>query len=353
MLFYEFMEQVFAREAKGERIARLFVGEPEEPPAQAIRKAAAKALMEGNCRYSSAAGLPELREKIAARHSAASENVAITPGGKFAVFAAIKAVTEGGSVCVPTPHWPGYDSACAQLGISIKRVETSMEDKWLPSPERLSEAMDRTTKLVILCTPNNPTSTQLPAKLAGELAGVAKDNGAMVLFDEAYRGLSFNETRPRRLRDGEMIAGSFSKEFSMTGFRCGYLAAETSVVEKAVSLAQASFSCVPEFVQAAAIKALSMPRIARRNAHKCRRNTRLASDILGRSMDFAQPDAGFYIFATRKGLDGDSLCMRLLKKGVGVAPGSAFGSREFIRISLTQKEDALEKSLEKIAGEAR
>ena len=349
MKFYEFVEQALARQAAGESIAKLYIGEPDMKTPQAIVDAGMESMKKTNATYVSAQGLPALRKLIAQKHGTGPEQIVLTPGSKFAIFGAVKLLAQGKKVCILSPHWPGFDAICAANNAKPVHVKSTLESNWAWESADLDAAIDADTKLVVICNPNNPTSTILSSKKVNELVKVASEHDVSVLVDQAYQGLAFTrmdyQVRPS---ENVIVAGSFSKGFAMTGWRMGYLAASPEFTQRMVSLAQSTFSCVPQFVQDAAICAMENPQIETQMAKEYEERAKIACDILSKKFEFARPQAGIYIFVTRKGLDGDKTCMKLLDKGIGVAPGSAFGFPEFLRISLTLPQDELACALEKI-----
>jgi aspartate/methionine/tyrosine aminotransferase len=252
-------------------------------------------------------------------------------------------------VCILSPHWPGFDAICAANNVQAVHVRSTLESNWAWDAADLDAAIDADTKLVVICNPNNPTSTVLSGNKVNELAGVASEHGVQVLVDTAYQGLSFSKMDGQiRPSENVIVAGSFSKGFAMTGWRAGYLESSPEFAQRMVSLAQSTFSCVPQFVQDAAICAMHNPQIEDVMAKEYEERAKIACDVLSKKFEFAKPQAGIYIFVTKAGLDGDRACMELLKSGIGVAPGSAFGFPGFLRISLTLPQDELACALEKI-----
>lgn len=262
MKFYEFVEEVFAAESGGRKPAKLFIGEPDLPTPKIIAEAGVKAVRQGRTKYVSSQGLVELRKKIARKHDAKCSQVVVTPGSKFAVFSAVKMLAgnaagknncngkrekatgsadgKGAEVVIPSPHWPGFEAICEREGAKAKLVPASVEDDWEISAEKLGEAIGDKTRLVILCNPNNPTSTMMSKKAAGEIVKVANERNVPILIDEAYRGIAFAPMENQADASNPLCitAGSFSKGFSMTGWRAGYLVASEEIASRTVSLAQ-------------------------------------------------------------------------------------------------------------------
>ena len=352
MKFYDFVEEVYHTEAAGAKIAKLFIGEPDLPTPRIIVEAGMNALSEGNTKYVTSQGIPQLREKIAKRHSAKPSQIFVTPGSKFAVWSTVKLLAgNGGEVVTPAPFWPGFEAICNTTGAKIKAVPTDFERSWVPNEDDFASAISPATKLVIICNPSNPTSTVIPKKQMSTLVKIANEKGVTVLIDEAYRGIAFNkiENQADVTNPLAITSGSFSKGFSMTGWRVGYFVAKEETVTKAVGIASSTFSCVPAFAQIAACTALDNPQIEPETARVYEERAKMASDLLQGKLDFAKPQAGFYIFVGRKGMDGDKVCRELLSKGIAIAPGSAFGKPEFLRISLNLPIDQLQPVLERIS----
>lgn len=349
MRFYEFVEQALAAEAAGKSIAKLYIGEPDMKTPQMIVDAGLESMRKADAKYASAQGTPALRKLIAQKHGTAPEQVVVTPGSKFAIFGAVNLLAQGKKVCVLSPHWPGFDAICAANNAQAVHVKSTLESNWTPDADDLDAVIDKDTKLVIICNPNNPTSTVISAKKVSELCAVAKERGVPVLVDTAYQGLTFSKMENQATpSENCLVAGSFSKGFAMTGWRAGYLVSSPEFAQKMVSLAQSTFSCVPQFVQDAAVCALHHPQVEAAMAKEYEERAKIACDVLSKKFEFARPQAGIYIFVTKKGLDGDKACMELLRNGIGVAPGSAFGFPEFLRISLTLPQEGLAEALEKI-----
>jgi len=348
MKFYEFVEQALSAEAAGKSIAKLYIGEPDMLTPRAIVDAGLESMRKTEAKYVSAQGLPALRKLIAQRHDASPEQVAITPGSKFAIFGAINLLAQGKKACILSPHWPGFDAICAANNAKPVHVKSTLESNWVWDASDLDAAIDKDTKLVVICNPNNPTSTVLSGKKVSELTAVAKERGVPVLLDTAYQGLTFSKSDQVKPSENVIVAGSFSKGFAMTGWRAGYLACSPELAKRMVSLSQSTFSCVPQFVQDAAVCALNNPQIEAEMAREYQERANVACDVLSKKFEFARPQAGIYIFVTKKGLDGDKASAELLKSGIGVAPGSCFGYPEFLRITLALPQDELAVALEKI-----
>jgi aspartate aminotransferase len=372
MKLYEFAEKVHAAKAQAFSanlpFTSLFLGELDAPTPAAIVRAGRLSLQNGRTKYGSAYGETPLRQAIAADHDVPLERVIITPGSKFAIFAIIRELAgakpkdgrPAGRVVTIYPHWPGFAAICGELGVELTLVRTTLENGWVPSEKEVEDALlsvnGSAARLLILCNPSNPTSTILPAKTVSKLIALARAKGVPVLLDEAYKHLAFKtlKTPADPNDDGVIIAGSFSKRLAMTGWRCGYLVAPPALDHKLAGLAQSSYSCVPPFVQDAALAGLSKPGIPRKFAREFKARAEAAARVLAEAgWEVVPPQAGFYAFARKKGLDSDAFVMSLLsKENIAIAPGTAFGYPEFLRISLSLPVAELEKTLAKVVSHA-
>jgi aspartate aminotransferase len=212
--------------------------------------------------------------------------------------------------------------------------------------------IDRDTRMIILNNPNNPTSSVIEEKVLDGIVRIANDKGVPILSDEVYADISFVKTK-RILEYGgdHILVTGFSKTFTMTGWRIGYVIANTELVEKLAKLNQITITNVPVFIQEAALKALELQSgLTEKIRQEYRERAKLAYDILSKSkLEFSEPSAPFYMFPRRHGLDSERFALSLLDNGVAVAPGTSFGDyREHFRISLTAPRDDLSIALNKI-----
>ncbi|HIH18902.1 TPA: pyridoxal phosphate-dependent aminotransferase [Candidatus Micrarchaeota archaeon] len=343
--FYEIAEQALALERRGKDIVRLNVGDTNLPVPQRAKDAAAKSMRDGRGGYGSSRGSEELLSLIAAREKCGIENVVVGPGSKHLLFALLSVLCKkGDSVAFPSPHWPAYSLACAQLGLRAKTKDTLLGNAW--QFETLPKA-----KLAIICNPLNPASTIHGHESVSRAISDAGKAGSRLIIDEAYRGIAF-EPIPAydciRLR-------SFSKEFNMENWRLGYAVAPEETAEKLVKFNQITSTCVPQFVQQAGIACLENEKgLLSENTAIWKSRMGAAGRALKKAgFVFAQPQSGMYLFAAHERVeDGGRFALSLLGKGVAVAPGSGFGNYgRFIRICANQPEGLLERAIEKM-GEA-
>jgi aspartate aminotransferase len=352
-MLYEISEKAIQLEKQGKNIIKFNLGDPDLPTPPEIIEAAYDAMRMGMTRYSSAAGEKELREKLAEIHGVLSDNVVITTGSKWAVFSAMFLLLRGGeNIVVPSPHWTSYELAAKMIGVETRFLKSDLESNWKIDVEKFEAMIDENTRMIILNSPSNPTSKVIDEKIFSEIVQIATERGVIVMSDEIYSDISFVKTRSILDYDGNhiMISG-FSKTFSMTGWRIGYVVVQKELAQKIIKLNQITTTCVPAFIQYGALKGLESKK---RIANEIRRTFRIRADtacklLSNTNMQFSYPDAPFYLFPKLSGLDSEQFALSLLDKGVAIAPGTAFGDyREYFRIALTVSEDKIKEGLEKI-----
>ncbi len=355
-MLYEISEKVIKLENEGKKIIKFNLGDPDQPTSIEIIEAAYEAMKKGETKYSSAAGEKKLRETLSEIHGVSADNIVITAGSKWAIFAAMYLLLKKGeNVIIPTPHWTAYDLTAKSLGAEIKLLRTELESDWKIDLEKLEKLIDDKTRLIILNNPGNPTSKVIDEKVIEKIVNIADDKKITILSDEVYADISFAKTKSvLDFSPNHLTVKSFSKTFAMTGWRVGYIIANKELVEKIVKLNQITLTNVPIFIQEGALKALELRHeIIHKIREDYRRRADLACKILSKTdLKFSKPEAPFYLFPKQEGLDSEKFAFDLLDKGVAIAPGTAFGNyKEYFRLALTVPDDEVELGL-KIISEA-
>ncbi|MGA7906988.1 MAG: pyridoxal phosphate-dependent aminotransferase [Candidatus Sulfotelmatobacter sp.] len=363
---------VFARacelEGQGRSIIHLELGEPDFHPGKSVIESAAKALAEGKDRYCNVAGVPELREEIAAylhrtRNLTVSPgNVVLAPGCKLALFLGMMALLEpGDEVLYPDPGFPGYPSITQGLGAVPVAFELSSRNHFQPDPAEIAAKITPRTRMLLTNSPGNPTGTVYTDKVQRALAELAVQHDLWVLSDEIYarilyRGDYISMLRYPGMAERTLIIDGFSKSFAMTGWRLGYTVAPPEVVPALVMMSVNSYTCVAEFTQYAAIEALrdregTTPRMV---AEFARRREQFAAD-LNRVPGFRceSPDGAFYAWVDIRGtgVSAEEVCRLLLEDaGVAAIPGAAFGpsGKDFVRFSFASSMANLQDAIARI-----
>ena len=375
-----------ALKAAGRPVIGFGAGEPDFPtPEHVVRAAAAACRDPRNHHYTPAAGLPELREAVAAKTAhdsglpARPAQVLITNGGKQAVYQAFATLLDpGDEVLLPTPYWTTYPEAIALAGGLPIEVPTDESSGYLPSVEHLEAARTPRTKALLFCSPSNPTGAVCPPALVEEIGRWAADAGIWVLTDEIYEHLTYGDARHvsmpvavPELADRCVVVNGVAKTYAMTGWRVGWMIGPLDVVKAATNLQSHLTSNVANVSQRAALAAVTGDLTAvheMRSAFDRRRKTivRMLREVPG--IQCPEPWGAFYAYPSVRGLLGRDLRGRtpatsaelaeliLDEVEVAVVPGEAFGTPGYLRLSYALGDDDLVEGvtrLQKLAAEAR
>jgi aspartate aminotransferase len=357
--------------AAGRDIVSLTIGEPDFDTPVHIRDAAKLAMDNGFTHYSPVAGIPELREAIAAK--LASENglqykpteIVVTNGTKQAINNAILSlIGPGDEVIILAPYWVSYE-ATVKLALGTPVVlQSDVSENYKVPASRLAQAITPRTKLLIVNSPCNPTgAVWTKAELEAIALLVQEHPRMMVLADEIYEYILFDGemtsfgSLPNMLERTITLNG-FSKGFAMTGWRLGYAAAPLPVAQAMGRMQSIITAGANQFVQRAAVTALQSSRDdveAMRLQYKKRRDFVLSKLRAMKGVQIADIPGTFYAFpdvsAILNGRSSEALCDYLLEQhGVAVVPGSAFGAAGSIRLSFAASDADLQKALERIAA---
>jgi aminotransferase len=352
---------------EGRDVIQLTLGRPDFDTPAHIKEAARAALDGGDVHYTSNRGSPDLRSAIAEKLRRENGVVAdpetevlVTTGAIQAMAVAFQALLEpGDEVLLPAPTYTNYEGIARLLGAEVARVRLRPEDGFGLDPDALRHAIGPRTRVLVLITPNNPTGAVWPEEVLREAAGIAAEHDLIVIADEIYEKLVYGDARHRSIAalpgmaERTVTINSFSKAYSMTGWRLGYLAAPRAVIDVGVPLVQHSTVCPTSFAQAGAIAALRGPQQPIEDMRReFDRRRRLVMEMLPRmrGVHCAAPQGAFYAFPTVEGYD-ERLADRLLEDtGVAAVPGSAFGDAGagHLRISYATGYDRLREALERM-----
>lgn len=347
------IRKFFDLAAAREGVISLGVGEPDFQTPWNVREAAISALEKGKTKYTANSGLAELRAAIAGyieKEQGVSyepeHEVVVTVGGSEGIDIAIRSLIDpGDEVLIVEPCFVCY-SPIVDLchGVPVP-IETKAEDNFRLTAAQLREKITHRTKLLILPFPNNPTGAVMERRDLEEIAEVLRGTDILVLSDEIYSSLTYSGkhvsiTQIEGMRERTILVNGFSKAFSMTGWRLGYLAAPRPLCEQMLKIHQYAIMCAPTMSQYAAIEALencSAEVEKMRSEYDIRRRwlVKALNDI---GLSCFEPQGAFYVFPSIKstGLSSEEFCEQLLDKhNVAVVPGNAFGAsgEGFIRIS--------------------
>ena len=347
---------------------RLDVGQPNFPTPDHIKEAGKRAIDENKTFYTHTQGLISLREKLVAKLERVNgirttpDRIACGPGGVGALAAVFGAVLEAGDeVLMPDPGWPNTRLMLTWTGASGVFYPCSSADGFQPDLDALARLVTKRTKMLLINSPNNPTGAVYPAATIARLIEISQRHNLWLLSDECYDQIILDGTwtSPASLApDDPRIASvfTFSKSYSMTGWRIGYVTGSAELIDTATKVLESNSSCVSTITQVAAEAALDGPQDCVGEMVAAYRHRRdLVVDILREAdMLVNEPTGAFYCMAdiSRSHLHSRDFAFRLLReRGVSVAPGSAFGdvATDAVRISLASSDSDLREGVGRLA----
>ncbi|MBT52521.1 MAG: 1-aminocyclopropane-1-carboxylate deaminase [Mameliella sp.] len=329
------MEAARQAEEAGRRIIHMEVGQPSTPAPAAARAALGQAMERDSLGYTVALGLPALRTRIAKLYAQwygvdlDPARVVVTPGSSGGFILAFTALFDAGErVALGAPGYPSYRQILKALDLVPVEVQTSAENRLQPTPTDLAGVE---YEGLMVASPANPTGTMLDKPALAALIGAAQARGAAFLSDEIYHGIEYDKRAVTALEisDDVVVINSFSKFFSMTGWRVGWLVVPEGMVRQVERLAQNLFICPPHAAQVAALAALDAQDELKGNLAVYTRNRALMMEGLPKAgFDrIAPPDGAFYVYADVSHLTDDSRAFArdiLDQAGVAVTPGLDF-----------------------------
>jgi aspartate/methionine/tyrosine aminotransferase len=350
-------------------LLNLVAGQPSTPAPAPVREAAKLALDEHVLGYTVALGIPELRDAIAGHHrrmhglDVSREDVVVTTGSSGGFLLAFLAAFEPGDrVAIARPGYPCYRNVLAALGCEVVELPAGPESRFQPTVEML-EALDEPVRGLVVASPANPTGTMLfPAELAA-LARWCEQHGVQLISDEIYHGIQYATPQQHssawETSREAVVFNSFSKYFSMTGWRIGWMLVPERL-RRPVDVLTGNFTiCPPVLAQYAAIEAFSPASYGECDAHVARyaQNRQLLLDGLPKvGIDRLAPaDGAFYVYADLSHVTDDSMawCHRLLAEtGVASAPGIDFDTEagnRFVRFSFAGASQEISEALDRLA----
>ncbi|MBB5391439.1 MULTISPECIES: pyridoxal phosphate-dependent aminotransferase [unclassified Herbaspirillum] len=363
----ELAKKAAVLEQQGRHIIHMGIGEPDFTAPPAVVEAATRAMADGKMQYTSATGLPQLRQAISDHYRSvygleiAPERIVVTAGASAALLLACATLVEkDAQVLMPDPSYPCNRHFVAAFEGQAKLIASGPEHRFQLSAQMVREHWSQATRGVLLASPSNPTGTSiLPGELRDIVAEV-RERGGFTIVDEIYQGLSYEGTPFSALSLGEdvVVINSFSKYFNMTGWRLGWLVLPPALVPQIEKLAQNLFICASSIAQHAGVACFSAQSIAiyeeRKAEFKRRRDYIVpALESLGFKVPVV-PDGAFYVYADCSALsdDADRLTLDMLNEaGVVLVPGLDFGpftARRYIRLSYATSMENLQEAVARL-----
>ena len=359
------MAEANARQAKGEDIIHMEVGQPATPAPRAARDRARQALETERLGYTEALGMPALRERIALyvkeRYgvSVGAQRVVVTAGSSAGfVLAFLAILASGDSLGLPSPGYPCYRQILKALGLSPCLIETSGEGRWMPGGDDVDRLAAENAAGVLLASPNNPTGTMVLGDRLAEIAAACRRNGLWLISDEIYHGLEYDAPAETALAhsDEAIVINSFSKYFSMTGWRIGWLVVPDALVRPIERLAQNLYISPPTISQIAALGAFDgIDELEAIKGSYARNRAMLLEELPDAGLSEILPaDGAFYLYAdvSRFTDDSEAFAKAMLRDiGVAVTPGIDFDpvhGRNYVRFSYAGLEPAMREAARRI-----
>ena len=359
------MAEANARQNAGEDIIHMEVGQPGTPAPRAARERAAAALAQDRLGYTEALGLPVLRERIA-RHirdryglSVSPERVVVTAGSSAGfVLAFLTLLDPGDALGLPSPGYPCYRQILKALGCRPLLVETGPEGRWMPTPDDVARLASENAAGLLVASPNNPTGTMAVAGRLGALAQACRQQGLWLISDEIYHGLEYDAPAETALAywDEAIVVNSFSKYFSMTGWRIGWLVVPQALVRTIERLAQNLYISPTAISQHAALGAFDAIEDLEEVKAVYARNREMLLNALP-DVGFREilpGDGAFYLYADISHLTGDSAAFAramLQEIGIAITPGIDFDpgrGKRFVRLSYAGPHAAMREAVERM-----
>ena len=367
-----------ALQAQGRPVISYAAGEPDFPTPQNIVDAASRAVLDPkNYRYTPAAGLPELREAIAAKTARDSgwaveaSQVIVTNGGKQAVYQSFATLIDpGDEVLLPTPYWTTYPEAVKLAGGVPVDVFAGVDQNYLVTVEQLEAARTDRTKVLLFVSPSNPTGAVYSPEQTRAIGEWALEHGLWVISDEIYQNLVYDGVRAisiveavPALADRTILVNGVAKSYAMTGWRLGWMVGPADAIKAAANLQSHLSSNVSNISQRAAIEALNGPQEqveVMRQSFERRRNVIVAELNKIDGVVCPTPEGAFYVYPDVSGLLGrewggvtpttslELADLILDQAEVAVVPGEAFGPSGYLRLSYALGDEPLLEGIQRL-----
>jgi len=355
-------------ESQGEHILHLEVGQPATGAPRGVVDAVKNVLGKQVLGYTDAFGIQPLRERIARYYSEhhdvkiSTDRIMATVGssGGF-VLAFLAAFDVGDNVALASPGYPAYRNILTALGVNVIDIPVGAETNFQPTANHIENAAGQTPgglDGLIIASPSNPTGTMIPATGLKDLVDVCAQHDIRMVSDEIYHGITYGDKASSlsQFTDQAIIANSFSKYYSMTGWRLGWMVLPEDLIRNVECLAQNLFICPPAISQFAGVAAFDCSKELDGNVERYAKNrAMLLRELPNAGFDkLASADGAFYIYADISELTNDSqrFCQRMLKEcGVATTPGVDFDptrGHRFMRFSFARGYDDMEHACERL-----
>ena len=359
------VREIFHMIAGRDDILHLEIGQPDFPTPSHIIEAAVASARAGSG-YTASAGVPSLRAAIRDKLAdvngldITSDQVIVTQGGVQGCSAILSTLIKpGDEVLIPDPTWPNFEMLVRLHGATPIFYGLDPANAWLPDLGKVEALITDRTRLIIMNSPANPTGSLFPDSMIDDFIALAKRHDVPLMSDEVYDELIFDGQNPPNAfaRDSEYVItlNSFSKTYSMTGWRVGYVVAPNWLAPTLARIQEPLVSCLSTVTQAAAQAAITGPQDAvamMRDTYQVRRDRAIAALASG-GFEVTPPAGGFYLMVPlAEGADSKECAFNLIDHGVALSPGTAYShtATNYLRISLASSDHDLKHGMERVAA---
>jgi len=353
---------------EGKDIVAFGAGEPDFDTPEPIKAAAIKAIQDGFTKYTPTSGIPELKDAICKKLKTDNDldytpsSIVVSCGAKHSLYNVLQVlVDQGDEVLIPVPFWVSYPEMVKLAGGKPVFVQTSLSDSLKVNPEVLKKHISKKTKVLILNSPSNPCGVVYRGDELKAIADLCVKNGIYCISDEIYEKIIFDgiehvsiASLSDEIKKLAIVVNGFSKSYSMTGWRLGYLAATPEIASAVSNLQDHSTSNPNSITQRAALAAFSLDASyfdEIRKKFQERRDYIISRLDAMKQLGYYKSEGAFYMFCNIKktGLDSFTFAKRLLEeKFVAVIPGAPFGCDDYIRISFATSMENIKKGFDRI-----
>lgn len=363
-------------QADGLDVVGFGAGEPDFPTPENIKQAGIRAIEANQSKYTPAAGLESLRKAVCAQIARdygveyAPSQVLISSGAKHNIFVALMALCDpGDEVILPAPYWVSYYEIIRMAGALPVIVDCGKDTGYKMTAEMFEKAITDKTKMLILCSPSNPTGCVYSKQELADIAGVCVRHGIYVLADEIYYKLIYDGAEHvsmaslgSDIKDLTITCNGVSKSYAMTGWRIGYIAANDEIAKTVANYQSHAASAPNSIAQIAALEALTGPQEGIEDMRKAfaERRSYIISRLNEMGMNYIKPEGAFYIminvsdflnrpfYGKTLGSSEDFAQMFLEKALVAVVPCSGFGAPDYIRFSYATALDNIREGMDRL-----
>lgn len=342
----------------------LTIGQPDFPVPQNVSEAMIKAINDNKTTYTSNAGIDELREEICTYLKSFNieydkDEICITVGGSEGLYSVLFALMNAGEkILIPGPAYPAYENISIMIDADV--VHYKLNDDFTVNIEDIKEKLDtQNIKYLILSFPSNPTGAILTKDQRDELVKLIKERDVVVITDEMYSAIIFDDyysvAQEKEIKDKIIYVSGFSKIFSMTGLRIGYVACPEKYMKEIIKVHQYGVSCAPSIAQYGAFEGLRNSQNDVENMRKTfeRRKDYCMNRLKKLNIEVTEPKGAFYIFPSIKkfNMPSEEFCEKLLNEGkLACVPGTAFGElgEGYMRISYCYSDEVLKEAFDRL-----